>query len=90
MGTVTTAQVSVVLSVVVCLVMVLAGGWYYSLFSIQLTEEHYHNQEQAKHIEELSEQISKQNDKINEQQLLLEQLNVIIYQLLDRNGKVPK
>ena len=70
--------------------MVLVGGWYlqYSLLSTQLMEEHYHNQEQAKHIEQLSEQITKQNYKINEQQLQLKQLHFIIDQLLDRNGKV--
>jgi len=77
MGTVTTVHVSVVLSVI-CLVVVFAGGWYLQSSLIQLNtqvmEQHYHNQEQTKQIEELNEQ--------------LEQLNIIIDVL--RNGKVSR
>ena len=91
MGAISTVQVSVALSVV-CLVVVLAGGWYLQSSLIQLNtqvmEQDYHNQEQTKQIEELNEQITKQNNQISEQQVQLEQLNIIIDVLLDRNGKV--
>ncbi|XP_065903527.1 short-chain collagen C4-like isoform X2 [Dysidea avara] len=50
----------------------------------QVIEQQYHSQEQ---IEQLNEQIIKQNNQISEQQLQLEQLNIIIEVLLDRNGK---
>ena len=93
MGAISIVQVSVALSVV-CLVIVLAGGWYLQSSLIQLNtqvmEQDYLNQEQTKHIEELNEQIIKQNNQISEQQVQLEQLNIIIDVLLDRNGKVIK
>jgi len=77
MGAVSTVQVSVALSVV-CLVVVFAGGWYLQSSLVQLNtqvmEQHYHNQEQTKQIEELNEQLG--------------QLNIIIDALMDRNGKV--
>ena len=89
MGTVSTVQVSVVLSVL-CLVVVFVGGWYLQSSLIQLNtqvmEQHYHNQEQ---IQQLNKQIIQQNNQISEQQLQLEQLNIIIDVLtMDRNGKV--
>ena len=91
MGAISTVQVSVALSVV-CLVVVLAGGWYLQSSLIQLNtqvmEQDYLNTEQTKHIEELNEQIIKQNNQISEQQVQLEQLNIIIDVILDRNGKV--
>ena len=91
MGVVSIVQVSVALSVV-CLVVVLAGGWYLQSSLIQLNtqvmEQDYLNTEQTKHIEELNEQIIKQNNQISEQQVQLEQLNIIIDIILDRNGKV--
>ncbi|XP_065884465.1 short-chain collagen C4-like [Dysidea avara] len=90
MGAISTVQVSVALSVV-CLVVVLAGGWYLQSSLIQLNtqvmEQDYLNTEQTKHIEELNEQIIKQNNQISEQQVQLEQLNIIIDVILDRNGK---
>jgi len=91
MGAVTTAQISVALSVL-CLVVVIAGGWYLQSslvqLSTQLVEYQYHDQEQNEHIQQLSKQIIKQNDQISEQQLQLEQLNIIIGVLVNRNGKV--
>jgi len=86
MGIVSTVQVSVVL---VCLVVVFVGGWYLQSSLIQLNtlvmEQHYHNQE---HVQQLNKQITQQNNQISEQQLQLEQLNIIIDVLMDRNGKV--
>ena len=88
MGAVSTVQISVVLSVV-CLVVVFVGGWYLQSSLIQLNtqvmEQQYHNQEQT---EQLNKRIIKQNNKISEQQLQMEQLNIIIDVLLDRNGMV--
>ena len=67
----------VVLLSVVCGVVVV-GGWYLWL---QVMEQHYHNQEQTKHIEQLNKQIVTHNNQISE-------LNIVIDVLLNRNGKV--
>jgi len=59
------------------------GGWYLQSLLIQLQlqvmEQHYHNQEQTKHIEQLNKQIVTHNNQISE-------LNIVIDVLL--NGKV--
>ena len=80
---VSVVQVVVVLSVVCCVVVV--GGWYLQSSLIQLQikvmEQHYHNQEQTKHIEQLNKQILTHSNQISE-------LNIVIEVLLSRNGKV--
>ena len=90
---VSTVHVSVLLSVV-CLGLVLVGGWYFQLLLMELDtlvkEQHYHNQEQSKQIEKLNKQIIKQNDQITQQHLQLEQSNIIINVLLNNNGKVSR
>ena len=79
---VSTVLVVVLLSVVCGVVVV--GGWYLqsSLIQLQLqvTEQHYHYQEQTKHIEQLNKQIVTHNNQISE-------LNIVIDILLNRNGK---
>ena len=80
---VSTVLVGVVLTVVCCVVVV--GGWYLQSsliqLQIQVTEQHYHNQEQTKHIEQLNKQIVTHNNQISE-------LNIVIDVLLSRKGKV--
>ena len=88
---VSTVHISVLLSVV-CLGVVFVGSWYLQSSLMELNtlvmEQHYHNQEQAKQIEELNKQTIKQNDQITQQHLQLKQLNIIINVLLNNNGKV--
>ena len=80
-----TVHVSVLLSVV-CLGM-FVGGWY---FQYLLMEQHFHNQEQTTQIMELNKKIIKLSDNIAQQQLHLEQLNIIINVLLNKNSKVRR
>jgi len=80
---VSVVQVVVVFSVVFCVVIV--GGWYLQSsviqLQIQVMEQHYYNQEQTKHIEQLNKQILTHNNQISK-------LNIVIEVLLSRNGKV--
>ena len=82
---VSSVHVSVLLSVV-CMGVVFVGGWYLQSSLMQLNtlvmEQHYHDQEQVKQIEELNKQIIKQNDQITQQHLQLV--------LLNNNGKVSR
>ena len=56
--------------------------------STQFMEQHYHNQEQTKHILQLNQQIIKQNNQISEQHFQLEQLNIVVDILVNKNTKV--
>ena len=80
---VSVVQVVAVFSLMFCVVVV--GGWYLQSsviqLQIQVMEQHYHNQEQAKHIELLNKQILTHNNQISK-------LNIVIEVLLSRNGKV--
>ena len=77
---VSSVHVSIVLSVV-CLGVVLVGGWYLQSSMIQ---QHFYDQEQ---IEELNKQITKQNDYTTQQ---IERLNIIVNALLHNSGKVSR
>ena len=62
--------------------VVFVGGWYLQSLVME------YSLDQSEQVEMLKQQIIQQHKQISDQQLQLEQLNIIIDVLLNKDGKV--